>query len=235
MMQHIITQASSYAAQIDNLIDLITVIVGIWFVVAQYVFFSFIFKYSRKKNQKASYITGESHEEGKWIHRAHYTVIACDIVILIFAVLAWRHVKQELPPAESTIRILGQQWAWKFTDPGADNLLDTADDVTTIDELHVKVNTVYHFKLEAKDVLHSFSVPVFRLKQDAIPGRVITGWFKPTKTGEFDIQCVEMCGIGHGIMGARIFVETEEQHQAWLTQMKTASIPSTDKTIALKK
>jgi cytochrome c oxidase subunit 2 len=78
-------------------------------------------------------------------------------------------------------------------------------------------------------------VPVFRLKQDAIPGRVITGWFKPTKTGEFDIQCVEMCGIGHGIMGARIFVETEEQHQAWLTQMKTASIPSTDKTIALKK
>jgi cytochrome c oxidase subunit 2 len=66
------------------------------------------------------------------------------------------------------------------------------------------------------DTLHSFSVPVFRLKQDAIPGRVITGWFEPTLPGEYDIQCAEMCGVGHGIMGARIFVETAEEHEAWL-------------------
>ena len=58
--------------------------------------------------------------------------------------------------------------------------LDTADDIATVDELHVEVNKIYHFKLESRDVLHNFSVPVFRLKQDAIPGRVITGWFEPT-------------------------------------------------------
>ena len=86
-------------------------------------------------------------------------------------------------------------------------------DIRTIDELHVKVDTVYHYELGARDVLHSFSVPVFRLKQDAVPGRIIKGWFKANKTGEWDIQCAEICGIGHGLMGARIAVETPEQHR----------------------
>jgi cytochrome c oxidase subunit 2 len=216
MMEHIITEASSYAGRVDHLIDFIAVVVGVWFFVAQYIFFSFIIKYNRKRHPKAAYITGETKEDGKWVHRAHYSVIFCDLFILYFAISAWHHIKQEMPSPESTIRVTGQQWAWKFTDPGQDNQLDTSDDIVTMDELHVKVDTVYQFKLEAKDVLHSFSVPVFRLKQDAIPGRVITGWFKPTKVGAYDIQCTQMCGIGHGLMGARIFVETAEQHAAWL-------------------
>ena len=64
--------------------------------------------------------------------------------------------------------------------------------------------------------MHSFSVPVFRLKQDAVPGRVITGHFKPILTGEWDIQCAEMCGVAHGIMGARIFIKSEAEHRDWL-------------------
>ena len=88
----------------------------------------------------------------------------------------------------------------------------------TADELHVKVNTIYHYKLESRDVLHSFSVPVFRLKQDAIPGRVISGWFEPTKTGIYDIQCVEMCGIGHALMPARIVIESAADHAAWMAK-----------------
>ncbi len=218
MMEHVIVEASSYAAQIDHLIDLIFVIVGIWFLAAEGLLFYFIFKYRRKKETKAGYVTGENPKHTKWIHWAHYAVILCDVFILYFAVLAWHHVKQDLPQAERTIRVVGEQWAWKFTDPGLDNVLDTADDITTMDELHLQVNTVYHFKLEAKDVIHSFSIPVFRLKQDAIPGRVITGWFMPTLPGEYDIQCTQMCGVGHGIMGAKLVVETKEQHKAWLLQ-----------------
>jgi cytochrome c oxidase subunit 2 len=57
---------------------------------------------------------------------------------------------------------------------------------------------------------------MFRLKQDAIPGRVITGWFKATKVGEHDIQCAEICGIGHGLMAGRIHVESPEEHAAWM-------------------
>jgi cytochrome c oxidase subunit 2 len=101
-----------------------------------------------------------------------------------------------------------------------DNELGTADDISMTDELHIEVGKTYHYKLTSKDVLHSFSVPVFRLKQDAIPGREIMGWFEATETSPpegYSIQCAEMCGFGHGIMGARIYVETAEEHRAWMS------------------
>jgi cytochrome c oxidase subunit 2 len=164
----------------------------------------------------SDYITGEEKELTRWIHWPHYLIIVCDIFIIWGAVRVWYNVKQDLPPAQQTIRVIGQQWAWSFVQPGPDGKLDTADDIKTVDDLHVKVDTVYHFKLEARDVLHSFSVPVFRLKQDAVPGRVITGWFKATKTGTYDIQCAEICGIGHGVMAGRIIIEPPEAHAAWM-------------------
>ena len=216
MMQSLLPAASSFAPKVDQLIDIIFYTVLLWFVVAQAIFFYFIFRYSRKRNPKAGYVAGESHEETKWVHWAHYFVIACDLVIIFFSVRVWYHVKQELPKPDSTIRVVGEQWAWRFTDPGADNQLDTADDIHTIDELHLAVNKIYHFKLEAKDVLHSFSIPAFRFKQDAVPGRVITGWFKPTQVGKYDVQCSQMCGIGHGIMGGRVIVESAKDHAAWV-------------------
>jgi cytochrome c oxidase subunit 2 len=119
------------------------------------------------------------------------------------------------------VRIIGQQWAWTFVHPGPDKKLDTSDDLTLIDELHVQADTVYYFELTSKDVIHSFSVPVFRLKQDAVPGRVITGWFKPILTGQFDIQCAEMCGLGHGLMVARIMIESQDEHEKWLSAQRT--------------
>ena len=66
--------------------------------------------------------------------------------------------------------------------------------------------------------MHSFSVPVFRLKQDAVPGRVITGWFEANRSGEYDIQCAEICGIGHGVMAGRISIESPEDHVAWMEE-----------------
>lgn len=218
MMESIIQTASSFAGDIDTVIIVIAVLGGIWLILAEAILFYFIFKFSRKNNPKAKYVTGEEHEAKKWIHWPHYLVIVCDIIIIFFAVRVWYNVKQVLPPAQATIRIIGQQWAWKFVHPGPDNQLGTVDDIYSVDELHVKVNTVYHFKLESEDVMHSFSVPVFRLKQDAVPGRVITGWFKPTKEGVFDLQCAEMCGVGHGVMVAKLFVESAEAHSAWVNK-----------------
>ena len=73
-------------------------------------------------------------------------------------------------------------------------------------------------------MLHSSRCPVFRLKQDAIPGRVITGWFKPTLTGEHDIQCTEICGIGHGMMGAKVFIEDQAAHAAWIAEHSPVAV-----------
>ncbi|MGD8601372.1 MAG: cytochrome c oxidase subunit II, partial [Gemmatimonadota bacterium] len=95
-------------------------------------------------------------------------------------------------------------------------------DIFTVDDLHVEVDQVYHFQLQSRDVLHSFSVPVFRIKQDAIPGRSITGWFEATGTGDHDIQCAEICGIGHGVMAARIHIESSDEHAAWIQSASAA-------------
>ena len=222
MIDWYLESASTYSKDIDGLILLITVLVGFWFFVAQGFLFTFIIKYRRREGRPADYITGDEQRLKRWISVPHTLVLLCDVVIIVGAINVWVNVKQALPEPEQTVRIICQQWAWTFIQPGPDGQIDTDDDITTVDELHVKVDTVYHFKLESKDVLHAFSVPVFRLKQDAVPGREITGWFEATRTGEFDIQCAEMCGIGHGIMAARIIIESPDGHGAWMSSQRKA-------------
>lgn len=217
MIENYLEQVSTYAGDIDDLITLIGVIVGFWFLAAQGMFFWLIFRFRARPGVKAQYITGDEKDLKRWITIPHALIILLDVVIIVAAVMVWVNVKQTLPAnPDGTVRIIAQQWAWTFVHPGPDGELDTDDDITTIDELHIEVDQTYHFQLESTDVLHDFSVPVFRLKQDAIPGRRITGWFEATQTGEWDIQCAEMCGIGHGAMVARLTVETPQQHAAWM-------------------
>lgn len=220
--------ASTYAKDIDFLFDLIFWITTFWLLLAEAVFFYLIVRFRKKPGVGGQYITGELKSEKRWITIPHFAVLLFDVVILFFAVKVWYHVKQELPqaPDQQIVRVIGQQWAWTFVHAGPDGKLDTPDDITKVNELHVQVDKLHHFQLESKDVVHSFSVPVFRLKQDVIPGRVITGWFTPTKTGSFDIQCTQICGIGHALMPARIVIETSEQHAAWMSQNSTLVVAS---------
>ena len=224
MIEYFIPAGSTYAGDIDGLIMLIFWLVGFWFVLCEVAFFYLIFRFRKKEGVKTEYITGEEKSQKRWISWPHMLVLVCDVFILIGAVRVWYDVKQNLPPAHETVRVIAQQWAWTFVHAGPDGEIDTADDIAVVDELHVETNKLYHYKLESRDVLHNFSVPVFRLKQDAIPGRVITGWFQPTITGEYDIQCAEICGIGHGLMPARIFLETKEQHASWVAQKSGVSL-----------
>ncbi|NOX98917.1 MAG: cytochrome c oxidase subunit II [Verrucomicrobia bacterium] len=220
MIERYLVQASSYAADIDNLFNLINLIVGVWFVIAEGVLLYLIIRFRRKEGVKAAYITGEEKSQKKWITYPHILVILCDVVLIYGTMVVWNKVKVTLPEAEETVRVISQQWAWTFVQPGPDGKLDTEDDIATVDELHIREGTIYHFELESKDVVHSFSIPVFRLKQDAVPGRTITGWFEAIKTGEYDIQCAEMCGIGHGLMPARIFIESKDDHSKWMASQE---------------
>tara|TARA_B110000438_G_scaffold208827_1_gene200653 strand:- start:681 stop:1376 length:696 start_codon:yes stop_codon:yes gene_type:complete len=220
-----LVQASTYAHQIDGLIFWVGLLVLVWFLAAEGIFFWLIWKFRAKEGQKSQYLTGKEKHVKRWITIPHGLVLICDIFIVWGSVMVWYNVKQRLPEADTTIRVIGQQWAWTFQHPGADNELDTSDDIFTVDDLHVEVDKVYHFRLESRDVLHSFSVPVFRLKQDAIPGRSITGWFQPTMTGDHLVQCVEICGIGHGVMAARIHIEDANQHAAWMSAASAATTP----------
>jgi cytochrome c oxidase subunit 2 len=210
--------ASNFAAQNDQLFILITILVGVWFVAAEAMFFWLIFRFRARPGVPTQYITGKEKALHRWVSWPHFLILVCDVVIIIAAVQLWVRVKQTLPPADRTIRVVAQQWAWTFTDPGPDKVLDTPDDVRTTDELHLVIHQRYHFLLESKDVLHSFFIPAFRLKQDAIPGRIYTGWFETTRAGSYDLLCAEICGMGHGEMGARVVVEGEAEHATWLTQ-----------------
>lgn len=222
MIEQLIPQASTYASDIDNLFMLVVWIVGFWFVATMGMFLWMVFRFRAKEGVPAQYVTGKEPHLKKWVTIPHALIIVCDVFLIVGAVQVWYHVKQQMPEAEHTIRVTGQQWAWTFVHPGQDGEIDTADDITRIDELHLRNNTVYHFILQSEDVNHSFSIPVFRLKQDALPGRVITGWFEPTRVGEYDIQCAEMCGVGHGIMGAKLYVESDEAHDAWMAKATNA-------------
>lgn len=226
MIEQFLPQASSYAADIDNLFTLIFVLVGFWFILSMGTFLWLVFRFRAKDGQKAEYITGEDKSQKRWITIPHLLVLVCDVFIIVGAVNVWYQIKQYLPPSEQTVRVIGQQWTWTFVHPGPDGKLDTADDIAKVNELHVQKGVNYHYKLESVDVLHDFSVPVWRLKQDAIPGRVITGWFQPTLEGEFDVQCAEICGIGHGLMAARVFVESEAKHAAWMANESPVALAS---------
>lgn len=218
MLERYLTAASTYAHSIDHLFILIAVIVGFWLIAAETIMFALIFKFRAKDGRPTQYITGEEKHLKRWISIPHFLVILCDIVIIIAAITVWYNIKQVMPPANVTVRVIGQQWAWSFQQPGPDGVLDTADDIRTVGEMHVVVNTTYHFELMSRDVVHSFAIPAFRLKQDALPGRTISGWFRPNRVGTYDIQCTQMCGIGHAMMAGRIIVETPQDHAAWLSR-----------------
>jgi len=223
MIEQYIDQVSSYAADIDNLILLITVLVGFWFFLCEGMFFWLLWRFRASASPRSQYVTGDEKHLKRWVTIPHLLVLVCDVFIIYGAVTVWIEIKQNLPPADYTVRVIGQQWAWTFVQPGPDGRLDTDDDIKTVDELHVEVDKTYHFELSSKDVMHSFSVPAFRLKQDAVPGRVITGWFKAIKTGTHDIQCAEICGIGHGVMAGRIVIETSGEHQSWMAANSMAT------------
>jgi cytochrome c oxidase subunit 2 len=216
MLERYSTAASTYAHWIDYQFLLIAVLVGFWLIVAEAVMFWLIFKFRATDGRPTQYITGEEKHQTRWITIPHVLVILCDIVIIVPAILVWYNIKQVMPPADATVRVIGQQWAWSFQMPGPDGVLDTADDIRTVGEMHVVVNTTYHFELVSRDVVHSFAIPAFRLKQDALPGRTISGWFRPNRVGTYDIQCTQMCGLGHAMMAGRIVVETQQDHAAWL-------------------
>jgi cytochrome c oxidase subunit 2 len=143
-----------------------------------------------------------------------------------------------VPDDAAEIEVVGQQWQWSFRLPGKDGVLGTTDirnitddnpfginpndpngqDDRLIDgdDLHLPLDQPIKVLLRSKDVLHDFYVPEFRAKMDMVPGMITYFWFIPTRTGEFDIFCFELCGVGHYAMRGRVVVEAESDHQQWL-------------------
>jgi cytochrome c oxidase subunit 2 len=214
--------ASSYAGDIDRVMWVITIIVGIWFLAAEGVLLWFTLRYRKKEGVRATYVPGRGFRQTGWILIPCVAILACDFAIDAFGERAWAMIKEKVPPAQLSIGVEGRQWSWTFTHPGTDGRLGTPDDIVLPDEIHVPVGVNVAFSLGAADVLHSFWIPELRLKQDAVPGRRIQGWFRATRPGSYGVLCAELCGAAHGTMRGTLHVDTEAEYERWLAS-RTAS------------
>jgi cytochrome c oxidase subunit II len=203
---------STFGPQIDWLFLLIFwIVVAVWAAVS-ITMVVFMIKYRARPGRKAEYIEGNQRLEIVWT-----TGTAIIMVILAFMSRAtWAEIKENGPPGEVFYKVTAKQFNWEITYPGPDGKLGTKDDVTLENDFHVPVNKVVRIDLTSKDVIHSFFVPNMRLKQDAVPGRIIHVWFEAKEKGTYEIPCAELCGFGHSGMKGSLTVESDEDYQKWL-------------------
>jgi cytochrome c oxidase subunit 2 len=116
------------------------------------------------------------------------------------------------------------QFSWNVRYAGPDGRFATPDDAVLLDEMHVPVNVPVVVQLAPRDVIHSFFVPAFRVKQDAIPGRVTHAFFEANRLGTFEIACAQLCGFGHYQMRAVLRVVPRDDFDAWLARVSADSM-----------
>jgi cytochrome c oxidase subunit 2 len=137
-----------------------------------------------------------------------WTLIPLLLFLGIFGWAAYDYTKlYDAPPGAATVFVVAKQWMWK---------LEHANGRREINELHVPLGQPVRLVMTSQDVIHSFYVPAFRIKQDVVPGRYTTIWFMPTQTGEFHLFCAEYCGTDHAGMHGRVIVMQPNEFAAWL-------------------
>ncbi|MEN8184778.1 MAG: cytochrome C oxidase subunit II, partial [Myxococcota bacterium] len=180
-------------------------------------------RYRRREGRPAAYLPARSLRSMAFVLVPCGVILALDLVVDAISAPVWNEIKLELPPPDEIVGIRGEQWAWRFSYPGEDGMLGTPDDVESLAEMHVPLDRSIRFELTAKDVLHSLWVPELRLKQDAVPGRTIRGWFRPIREGRFEVICAEICGFAHTMMKGTLTVESPEAYRAWLAALAAKS------------
>lgn len=137
-----------------------------------------------------------------------WTLIPLALFLGVFAWSALLYFNLYNPPPDATpVYVVGKQWMWK---------IQHASGQREINELHVPVDRPVKLILTSEDVIHSFFIPAFRIKQDAVPGRYTTTWFQATRPGTYRLFCAEYCGTDHARMGGRVVVMRDSDYQAWL-------------------
>jgi cytochrome c oxidase subunit 2 len=206
---------SSFGGDIDSVFRLILYVVGFFFIVAEILLVYFATHYRRSRVRHAIYSRGEKAREAAWVLVPAALVLMFDLGIDAAGHRAWALVKQNPPQGEVEVLVTAKQFNWNFTYPDKNGKLGSPNGVTLENELHVPVGKVVRMTLTSEDVIHSFWVPNFRLKQDVVPGRKIVAWFKITKPGTYEIACSELCGFGHYSMRGEVVVHTEAEYARW--------------------
>jgi cytochrome c oxidase subunit 2 len=209
---------SSYAGTIDGMFRLILWITGIVFVIVEALLLFFLFRYRHKEGRRARYTHGNNRLEVIW------TIIPA-VICVVLALLSrrtWADVKQRMPADAMQIDITGEQFSWTIRYAGADGKMGTPDDIVSLNQLHFPVGKPVVATLRSKDVIHSFFLPEFRVKQDAVPGMTTKVWFDAMRAGHWEIACAELCGLGHYRMKGFVTAEPQEEFDKWIAEQNAA-------------
>ncbi len=243
--------AAAHGGQVDSLIGWTHVFMLVLFVGwGGFITYALI-RFRQSRNPVANY-TGVKSHASSYLEGG---VLVVEMVLLFaFSIPLWAARVDHIPSASEAlvVQVTGEQFAWNVHYPGPDGvfgrtdikLLDlqsnplgvdrsdpaAKDDVTTLNQLYLPVNKPVIVRLRSKDVIHSFGVPEFRVKQDAIPGLTIPIWFVPNVTTaemrakkgnpefQYQIACAQLCGLGHARMRGFVTVQTAEEFQKWLEE-----------------
>ena len=205
---------STFGPDVDFLYYVILWVTGIVFVITEVLLVYFVIRYRRREGQKATYIHGSTKAEIVWTTLPFIAVLA----LALISQPAWNTMKNpESVPADALDYIVtAKQFEWNVTYAGPDGVTGTADDISTLNIMHVPVDRAVNITLRSEDVLHSFFLPDMRVKQDAVPGMDITVWFEATAPGAYPIGCAELCGNLHTTMGGTLNVYEAADFEAWV-------------------
>ena len=231
--------ASAAAASIDHHFVISYWMMGVVFVAAQVVLGLFAWQYRARKDASAVYSHGNNKLEIVWTFLT--LVLFVGMNMMSRAIWAAERFDAAKPGAVQ-VEVTGMQFAWYFRYPGRDGKfgptkpelqdpsagneaaigLDASDPASKDDvvsgTMYVPVNREVEVILRAEDVIHSFFVPAMRFKQDAVPGLAIHMHFTPIATGDYEIACAELCGLGHYKMHGMLKVVTQEEYDKWLAE-----------------
>jgi cytochrome c oxidase subunit 2 len=207
-------QASTYAANVDKVNDFIFCLSVFFTVAVPAVMVWFMVKYHRsKKGRRTEQIDHSTFMEVTW------TVIPLVLMLFIFW-WGWVEFKEMRTPRRNAleINVLGRQWLWNF---------QYNNGRTTMNDMVVPINRPVKLIMTSEDVLHSFYVPNFRIKQDVVPGTYTAVYFTATQTGVHKIYCTEYCGTSHSDMLGRVIVTSNEEYENWLNTGEMPAVAAT--------
>lgn len=205
-------QASLGAREVDSL-TLWLLGVSVFFLLVTagpIVFFSYRYRRDNPVNRLYS-------GKGAIFFEIAWTLVPLCIAVGLFGFSASAYFRQRHPPENAMeIHVVAKQWMWKVQHP---------EGKREIDELHIPLNEPVKLLMVSQDVIHSFFIPAFRIKQDVLPGSYTTEWMTPTKPGRYHLFCAEYCGTDHSRMIGTVTVMPRPEYEQWLTSGEQGESP----------
>jgi cytochrome c oxidase subunit II len=224
---------SAHGAPIDRLMAILH-----WFMLLLFVGWGIFYVYCLVKfRARAGHVASYAPVKAIFTKYIEVAVVVVEVFLLFgLSTPVWFKYKGEPGAASNRMRLVAEQFAWDFHYPGKDgkfgrtdaslissenpvglDLEDPAakDDIVNVNQMHVLLNKPTVVEITAKDVIHSFNIPVLRVKQDAIPGQRVPVFFEATQTGHFELACAQLCGLGHFKMRADVLVDSPADYAKW--------------------